>query len=91
MATPTTSSPGSEQREHREHRPQEKTDKSQIIVVDLEERQPSKQIRRLRNGEGKLMDHIEKIISELSEAGTIKSGAQPVVVIVREELPWPFG
>ena len=91
MATPTTSSPGSEQREHREHRPQEKTDKSQIIVVDLEERQPSKQIRRLRNGEGKLMDHIEKIISELSEAGTIKSGAQPVVVIVREDLPWPFG
>jgi hypothetical protein len=91
MATPTTSSPGSEQREHREHRPQEKTDKSQIIVVDLEERQASKQIRRLRNGEGKLMDHIEKIISELSEAGTIKSGAQPVVVIVREELPWPFG
>jgi hypothetical protein len=91
MATTTTSSPGSEQREHREHRPQEKTDKSQIIVVDLEERQPSKQIRRLRNGEGKLMDHIEKIISELSEAGTIKSGAQPVVVIVREDLPWPFG
>jgi hypothetical protein len=91
MATTTTSSPGSEQREHREHRPQEKTDKSQIIVVDLEERQPSKQIRRLRNGEGKLMDHIEKIISELSEAGTIKSGAQPVVVILREELPWPFG
>jgi hypothetical protein len=91
MAPTTTSSPGSEQREHREHRPQEKTDKSQIIVVDLEERQPSKQIRRLRNGEGKLMDHIEKIISELSEAGTVKSGAQPVVVIVREELPWPFG
>jgi hypothetical protein len=91
MATPTTSSPGSEQREHREHRPQEKTDKSQIIVVDLEERQASKQIKRLRNGEGKLMDHIEKIISELSEAGTIKSGAQPVVVIVREDLPWPFG
>ena len=91
MATPTTSSPGLEQREHREHRPQEKTDKSQIIVVDLEERQASKQIRRLRNGEGKLMDHIEKIISELSEAGTIKSGAQPVVVIVREDLPWPFG
>jgi hypothetical protein len=91
MATPTMSSPGSEQREHREHRPQEKTDKSQIIVVDLDERQASKQIRRLRNGEGKLMDHIEKIISELSEAGTIKSGAQPVVVIVREDLPWPFG
>lgn len=88
MATPTTSSPGSEQREHRS---QEKTDKSQIIVVDLEERQASKQIRRLRNGEGKLMDHIEKIIGELSEAGTIKSGAQPVVVIVREDLPWPFG
>ncbi len=88
MATPTTSSPVSEQREHRPH---EKPDKSQIIVIDLEERQASRQIQRLRKGEGKLMDHVEKIISELSEAGTIKSSAQPVVVIVREELPWPFG
>jgi hypothetical protein len=89
MATPGTSSPASET--HREHRSQERPDKGQIIVVDLEERQTSKQIKRLRNGEGKLMDHIERIISELAEAGTIKSGAQPIVVIVREELPWPFG
>ncbi|HEY7242863.1 MAG TPA: hypothetical protein VH678_03155 [Xanthobacteraceae bacterium] len=88
MATPSTSSPASDQREHR---PQERSEKSQIIVVDLEDRQSAKQIRRLRNGEGRLMDHIEKIVGELSEAGTIKSNAQPIVVIVREELPWPFG
>jgi hypothetical protein len=90
MATPTASSPVSEQREHRE-RSQDKSDRTQIIVVDIEERQTSKQIKRLRDGEGKLMDHVERIINELSEAGTIKSTAQPVVVIVREELPWPFG
>jgi hypothetical protein len=90
MAT-APGSPVSETREHREHRMQDKPEKTQLVVVDLDERQTSKQIRRLRNGEGKLMDHIESIISELTEDGTIKSSAQPVVVIVREELPWPFG
>jgi hypothetical protein len=87
MATATTGSPASGQRGHR---PDESPDKRQIIVVDLEDCQSSKQITRLRNGKGKLMDHIEKIISELSEAGTIKPNAEPVVIIVREERPWPF-
>jgi hypothetical protein len=90
MAT-APGSPVSEAREYQEYRMQDKPEKAQLVVVDLDERQTSKQIRRLRNGEGKLMDHIESIISELTEDGTIKSSAQPVVVIVREELPWPFG
>jgi Family of unknown function (DUF6200) len=90
MAT-APGSPVSQAREHREPRMQEKPEKAQLVVVDLDERQTSKQIRRLRSGEGKLMDHIESIINELTEDGTIKSSAQPVVVIVREELPWPFG
>lgn len=62
-----------------------------LVVVDLDERQSSKQLRRLRIGEGKLLDRIERIVAELKAAGTIQSNAQPVVLIVREELPWPLG
>jgi hypothetical protein len=91
MATPSPGSPISVASEHREQRSQDMAEKAQLVVVDLDERQTSKQIRRLRSGEGKLMDHIERIINELTEAGTIKSTAQPVVFVVREELPWPFG
>jgi hypothetical protein len=73
-----------------EHRESEKSAKSHIIV-DLGEAQPSTQIRRLRKGKGKLFHHVETIIDDLIEAGTVKSNAQPVVIIVRE-LPsfWPF-
>ena len=36
---------------------------------------------------------FDQIVAELVEAGTVKAGAQPVVIVVREEtpLPWPFG
>ena len=61
------------------------------VIVDLGEAQPSTQIRRLRKGKGKLFQHVETIIDDLIAAGTVKSNAQPVVIIVRE-LPsfWPF-
>jgi hypothetical protein len=73
-----------------EHRESEKSARSHIIV-DLGEAQPSTQIRRLRKGKGKLFQHVETIIDDLIAAGTVKSNAQPVVIIVRE-LPsfWPF-
>jgi hypothetical protein len=35
------------------------------------------------------MAHVERIVAELAEAGTVKSGAQPVVIVVRE-APAPF-
>ena len=38
------------------------------------------------------MTRVERIVAELSEAGTIKSGAQPVVIVVRETpTPTLFG
>jgi hypothetical protein len=71
----------------------EKPGKSQLLVIDLDKRHSPKQVKRLRKGHGKLMNKIEGIVEELVEAGTIKSNAQPVVIVVREDapLPWPFG
>ncbi len=77
--------------EHTENRAETYT-KPQLLVIDLDRRQTPKQVKRLRKGRGKLLGRIEKIIDELVEAGTVKSDAQPVVVVVREESPlaWPF-
>jgi hypothetical protein len=70
----------------------DKTGTSQIVVVDLEE-QPYRLVRLLRKGRGKLMTHVERIVADLAEAGTVKSGAQPVVIVVRvePELFWFLG
>ena len=77
--------------EQRESREQEKGSKSQIVIVDFGEAQPSQQVKRLRKGRGKLVTKIERIIGDLAAEGTVKSGAQPVVIVVRE-IPslWPF-
>jgi hypothetical protein len=84
MATATSTS---EQREARD----EKSSKSQIVVVDLDEAQPALQVKRLRKGRGKLLKRVEKIMGDLVEAGTVKSTAQPVVIVVRELPSSPFG
>lgn len=86
MATAATSTT-----EHRE--PGREAGKSQIVVVDLTEAQPAQQVKRLRKGRGKLVTRVERIVSDLVEAGTVKSTAQPVVIVVRElpSSPWPFG
>ena len=66
--------------------------KPQLLVVDLGKPQSRKRIKQLRKGEGKLMSKIDDILGDLVEAGTLERGAQPVVVVVREEkaLRWPF-
>ena len=79
--------------EHRESREPDKGGKSQIVIVDFGEAQSSQQVRRLRKGQGKLVTKVERIIGDLVADGTVKSAAQPVVIVVRE-LPspfWPFG
>ena len=75
-----------------EPRHQEKSGTS-IVVVDLDEPQPSRLVKRLRKGQGKLMTRVERIVADLVEAGTVKSTAQPVVIVVRENpMPsfWSF-
>jgi hypothetical protein len=70
-----------------------KTDKVEIVVVDFGKAQRKKQVRRLRQGRGKLMARVESLVGELVEAGTVSASMKPVVIVVREraELPWPFG
>jgi hypothetical protein len=79
--------------EQRESRDQDKQSKSQIVIVDFGEAQSAQQIRRLRKGRGKLVNSIERIMSDLVADGTVKATAQPVVIVVREQAApmWPFG
>jgi len=63
---------------------QDKMGQVQIVVVDLKERQPTDQVNALRKGEGRLFMNVERIIEHLVTAGTIRSDAQPVVIVVRE-------
>ena len=86
MATTAASTPERESR-------QEKASKTEIVVVDLGQPQPSQQVRNLRKGRGKLMTRIERIVDDLIDAGTVKSTAHPVVIVVREQSSpfWFFG
>jgi len=71
-------------REEREQRETEKQNKLPLVVVELSRRRSPEQVRRLRKGRGKLLIDIEDAVDELVKSGTIKSGTQPVVVVVRE-------
>src|SRR5258707_15086543 len=86
MATTATSTP-----EQRESREQDKAGKSQIVVVDLDEPQSPVAVKRLRKGKGKLFNHVERIVKDLVEDGTVKANAQPVVMVVRDLLGPPGG
>lgn len=62
------------------------------IVVDLG-KQPRKQIKKLTEGRGKLLDEVDKVIQELKVAGKISGSAQPVVIVVKQKakasvFPW---
>ena len=64
------------------------------IIVDIGKKR-RKQIKRLREGRGKLMDEVTGLLEELRTAGSISSSAQPVVVVVRQKrkgrsLMWPL-
>jgi Family of unknown function (DUF6200) len=90
MAAQGTST--AEPREPRGQREQDAMSKPELVMVELDKRQSRKQIRRLRKGQGKLVGRIEDMVDELTRAGTVKAGAQPVVIVVREKtrLPWPL-
>jgi len=53
------------------------------IVLDLGSKS-RKQIRRLRKGEGKLMDRITQLVDDLKSNGTISGSAQPIIIVVKE-------
>jgi hypothetical protein len=64
---------------------------SKIVVVDLGAPQSPLRVDSLRQGDGTLIKRIEGIVDDLVQDGTLKSGAQTVVVVVREFAPFPFG
>ena len=69
-----------------DQRASDRASKSQLLVVDLGKRQSPKQVKRLRKGRGKLVGRIDQIVADLVEAGTVKAGAQPIVIVVRERM-----
>jgi len=73
-----------------EHKEQREGSKPQLVVVELGKQQTPQEIRRLREGRGKLMKSIDKIAADLVEAGTIKANAQSLVIVVREAAAFPF-
>ncbi|MCW5735068.1 MAG: hypothetical protein KIS73_13125 [Enhydrobacter sp.] len=57
---------------------------SEMCVVDLGEHS-KKSIKKLRHGEGRLMDKVEDAILSLREEGILGASSQAVVIVVREE------
>jgi Family of unknown function (DUF6200) len=55
-----------------------------VLLIDLG-KHSRKQIKRLRRGQGKLLDEVQKCMQELRTAGTLAESAVPVVVLVREK------
>jgi hypothetical protein len=58
------------------------------VIVDLGKKK-KKAIKRLRRGQGRLMEQVEDCIQELRDAGAISGTAQPVIVVVREKQTGP--
>ena len=61
------------------------------LVVDVGKKQSKKRIKQLRKGRGKLIEQIQKTISELRERQEIDENAQPIVFIVRQKRKSGFG
>jgi hypothetical protein len=61
-----------------------KADGKAPVIVDLGKHR-RKRIKDLRRGTGRLADEVANCVEELKAAGTIASGAQTVVVVVRQK------
>jgi hypothetical protein len=63
------------------------------IIVDLGKYR-RKDVKRLREGQGKLMGEIASCLEELKGAGKLADGVRPVVILVREKRRkaalWPL-
>jgi hypothetical protein len=72
---------------------EEKVAPPKAVVFDLGKHK-SKKIKKLRKGEGPLIDEVMLAIDDLKANGLVDANAQPVVVVVREKSsprnPWRF-
>jgi hypothetical protein len=71
-----------------------RTDETPLpLIVDLGKHR-RRDVKRLRDGRGKLVKEIGACLAELKGAGKLPAGAQPVVVLVREKRRktalWPL-
>lgn len=71
---------------------QEKSGKSSMVIVELDEPQSPTAIKRLRKGKGRLFGNVDQIVKDLIDDGTVKANAQPVVIIIQAmpAPPWAF-
>ncbi len=63
--------------------PEEPT-KGIVCVIDLGE-QTRRRVRRLRRGEGRLMERVEDAVTALQDNGVLAREVQTVVVVVKQE------
>jgi hypothetical protein len=61
------------------------TETGVFCVLDLGE-QKKKRVKKLRKGEGRLMEKVEDAIADLQAEGVLEAKVQTVVVVVREEF-----
>lgn len=59
-------------------------EKGIVCVIDIGEHS-RRRVRRLRRGEGRLMEKVEDAVASLQGNGVLSEGAQTVVVVVRQE------
>lgn len=57
---------------------------SSPVIIDLGKHK-RKQVKKLRRGEGKLLDDVNGAVAELRTAGTLGADVQPVIIVVREK------
>lgn len=60
---------------------------SPLVVVDLGKQKRSR-IKKLRKGDGPLMERVQGVIDELRVGGTVGDNAQAVVIVIREKVPF---
>lgn len=59
-------------------------EKGIVCVIDLGEHS-RRRVRRLRRGEGRLMEKVEDAVAALQGNGVLAENAQTVVIVVRQE------
>lgn len=58
---------------------------SRLVVIDLGKKQGKKRIRRLRQGQGPLLDDVKDIIARTKENLGVKESVLPIVVVVERK------
>jgi len=58
---------------------------SRLVVIDLGKKQSGKKIRRLRQGQGPLMDDIKDLVAKTKENLGVKEATLPIVVVVQKK------